>query len=99
MEATPTGWAPAPYSTQGAYVDLAAPGTDLICAQPGGGLGLCTGTSFATPLVAGAMAVWLSAQPGLSPAQLEAQLKAHALPLPYPQEAVGAGMLDLGQAP
>ncbi len=99
LEATPTGWAPAPYSTQGAYVDLAAPGTDLICAQPGGGLGTCTGTSFATPLVAGAMAVWLSAQPGLSPAQLEENLKKTAKPLPYPPQAVGSGMLDLSQAP
>uniref|UniRef100_UPI0026355057 S8 family peptidase n=1 Tax=uncultured Thermus sp. TaxID=157149 RepID=UPI0026355057 len=56
LEATPSspGWQPAPYSTQGAYVDLAAPGTDLDCVLPGGGTGSCTGTSFATPLVAGA---------------------------------------------
>ncbi len=99
LQQTAQGWAPAPYSTQGAYVDLAAPGTGLICAQPGGGMGTCTGTSFATPLVAGAMAVWLSAQPGLSPAQLEQELKNTAKLLPYPPQAVGGGMLDLSQKP
>jgi subtilisin len=90
---------PAPYSTRGSYVDLAAPGTALECTTPGGGVGSCTGTSFATPLVAGAMALWLSAQPTLTPAQLQAQLEAHARPLPYPPEEVGKGMVDLSQAP
>jgi subtilisin len=91
----PTGWQPAPYSTQGPYVDLAAPGTNLNCTQPGGTMDTCTGTSFATPLVA----VWLSAQPSLNPAQLQQALQQHAKPLPYPPQAVGAGMLDLSQAP
>lgn len=99
LEAGPSSWAPAPYSTRGAYVDLAAPGTGLTCPQPGGGTGSCTGTSFATPLVAGAMAVWLSADPSLSPAGLEARLKATARPLPYPPNAVGSGMLDISQQP
>ncbi|MCS7195326.1 MAG: S8 family serine peptidase, partial [Meiothermus sp.] len=89
----------APYSTRGAYVDLAAPGTNLNCTQPGGALGVCTGTSFATPIVAGAMALWLSAQPALTPAQLQQALQQHAQPLPYPPQAVGAGRLDLSQAP
>jgi len=101
LEDNPTqgGLRPAPYSTQGPYVDLAAPGTDLDCIKPGGSVGSCTGTSFATPLVAGAMAVWLSAQPNLSPAQLQQALQQHAKPLPYPSQAVGAGMLDLSQDP
>ncbi|PZA05981.1 MULTISPECIES: S8 family serine peptidase [unclassified Meiothermus] len=90
---------PAPYSTRGAYVDLAAPGTALECVTPGGGLGTCTGTSFATPLVAGAMAVWLSAQPTLTPAQLQQNLEHHARPLPFAPQEVGKGMVDLSQAP
>jgi subtilisin len=90
---------PASYSTRGSYVDLAAPGTALECTTPGGGVGSCTGTSFATPLVAGAMALWLSAQPTLTPAQLQAKLETYAKPLPYPPQEVGKGMVDLSQAP
>ncbi|WP_243026993.1 S8 family peptidase [Thermus albus] len=101
LETTPSppGWQPAPYSTQGAYVDLAAPGTGLNCTLPGGGVGSCTGTSFATPLVAGAMALWLQANPNLTPSQVQQNLVQHAESLPYPPQAVGAGMLDLNQAP
>jgi subtilisin len=90
---------PAPYSTRGTYVDLAAPGTALECVTPGGGQGQCTGTSFATPLVAGAMALWLSAQPSLTPAQLQQRLEENAQPLPFPPQEVGKGMLDLSQKP
>ena len=90
---------PASYSTRGAYVDLAAPGTVLECVTPGGGQGQCTGTSFATPLVAGAMALWLSAQPSLTPAQLQQRLEENAQPLPFPPQEVGKGMLDLSQKP
>ncbi|RIH83414.1 Subtilisin E [Meiothermus luteus] len=93
------GWVPAPYSTRGAYVDLAAPGTDLRCVVPGGAEGSCTGTSFAAPVVAGAAALWLQARPGLSPVQLQAELVQWTSPLAYPPAAVGAGMLDLSRAP
>lgn len=99
LELDQGAWKPAPYSTRGGYVDLAAPGTDLSCLLPGGGTGSCTGTSFATPLVAGAMAVWLSADPSLNPVQLEAKLKYAARPLPYPPNAVGKGILDLSMSP
>lgn len=90
---------PASYSTQGVYVDLAAPGTGLECVTPGGGQGQCTGTSFATPLVAGAMALWLSAQPNLTPAQVQQNLEQYAKPLPFSPQKVGKGMVDLTVKP
>ncbi len=90
---------PAPYSTRGNYVDLSAPGTGLECLTPGGGQGLCTGTSFATPLVAGAMALWLEKDPTLTPAQLQQNLEQYARPLPFLPQEVGKGMLDLSQKP
>lgn len=92
-------FAPAPYSTRGAYVDLSAPGTNLPCTAPGGGTGSCTGTSFATPLVAGAMALWLSAQPNLTPAQVQQNLEQYAKPLPFSPQEVGKGMVDLSVKP
>ncbi|GAA5335383.1 MULTISPECIES: S8 family peptidase [Thermus] len=93
------GLRPAPYSTRGAYLDLSAPGTGLECSVPGGAMGTCTGTSFATPLVAGAMAVWLSAQPSLTPAQLQGNLEQDASPLPFPAQEVGKGRVDLSARP
>ncbi len=99
LETDGKAWRPAPYSTQGTYLDLAAPGTDLDCSLPGGGRGSCTGTSFATPLVAGAMALWLEKNPNLTPAGLQGALLQHANPLPFPPQAVGKGMLDLRKAP
>ncbi len=90
---------PAPYSTRGAYVDLSAPGTGLECLTPGGGQGLCTGTSLATPLVAGAMALWLEKDPALTPAQLQQRLEENARSLPFSPQEVGKGMLDLSQKP
>ncbi|WP_027883391.1 S8 family serine peptidase [Meiothermus rufus] len=96
---TQGGLRPASYSTRGAYVDLAAPGTALECVTPGGGQGQCTGTSFATPLVAGAMALWLSAQPNLTPTQVQQNLEQYAKPLPFAPQEVGKGMVDLSVKP
>jgi serine protease len=41
-----------------------------------------TGTSFSTPMVAGAVALMLSVQPSLTPAQVKAKLQATARPFP-----------------
>jgi subtilisin len=91
--------APAPFSTWGGYVDLAAPGEGLPCPAPGGGMASCRGTSFAAPLAAGALALLLEARPGLSPEAYARLLQEAARPLPFPKEAVGAGALDLARVP
>lgn len=55
-------------------VDLAAPGVDIWSAQPGGGYQNMSGTSMATPHVAGAAGLILAQYPSLSNEQLKARL-------------------------
>jgi subtilisin family serine protease len=71
----------AAYSNRGSIVELAAPG----CFQTttlGGGYGQDCGTSFASPLVAGIVALVRSRYPGLNRAQVESALIDSANKLP-----------------
>jgi len=63
------------FSTYGNFVDLSAPGTNIWSTTRGGGYGGWWGTSVAAPQVAGAAALMLSVQPGLSAAQIQDILK------------------------
>ena len=93
------------FSNFGGYVNLAAPGSGILSTLPTGGCKLCDpsgygvldGTSMATPHVAGAIAVLLSRQPGLSAAQIEERLGRTARILPAALQ-LGAGRLDLFEA-
>jgi subtilisin family serine protease len=58
----------ASFSNYGSWVHLAAPGVDLLSSLPGGGYGVWSGTSMATPLVAGEAALVRAAQPHLTAA-------------------------------
>ncbi len=55
-------WERAPYSNYGENVDLVAPGTTYT-AQTGGDYGTMNGTSFASPTVAGAIALFMQNDP------------------------------------
>lgn len=95
-----SSWQPAVFSTRGDYVDISAPGAALRSGTPGGAYANAyEGTSFSTPLVAGAMALWQEADATLTPAQIEANLKRDALPLSFTPSEVGAGLLNLNVAP
>ena len=71
------------FSSYGYWVDIAAPGTGILapcpvgsatCPASGSGYAQRSGTSMAAPHVAGAAALVLGSEPGLTPAQVEATL-------------------------
>jgi subtilisin family serine protease/flagellar hook assembly protein FlgD len=66
------GSARAPFSTFGSWVDVAAPGRDIVVAVPGGGYAKADGTSFSSPLVAGQVALLEAHRPGRTSAELSA---------------------------
>ena len=75
VAATDSTDALAGFSNYGATtVDLAAPGVGILSTLPGNRYGRFSGTSMATPHVAGVAALIKSQNPGLDDAQMKAQL-------------------------
>lgn len=68
----------AAYSNIGRCVDIFAPGTLIKSTDSGGGSVDMAGTSMATPHVTGAAALYLSAHPDASPAQVSEALATNA---------------------
>jgi hypothetical protein len=70
------------FSNDGPCVDLHAPGVDITSSWPSSPTGIDTisGTSMASPHVAGVAAALLGRQPGLTPAQVTERLLADATP-------------------
>ena len=87
--------------------DITAPGVNIIAAR-GAGTALGTpfdafyttlsGTSMATPHVAGSAAILKQEFPLMTPAQLKAALASTALPGPYTVYQQGAGRVDVKRA-
>lgn len=69
----------ASFSNFGDCVDIWAPGVNILSTKLLGGTRTFSGTSQATPHVAGTAALYLSANPGAAPAEVEAAIKANAV--------------------
>ena len=65
------------FSNHSKLVDLLAPGTNIFAAAPGGAYQSLSGTSMATPHVAGAWAVLKQAKPGASVQEIQARTRLH----------------------
>jgi subtilisin family serine protease len=83
------------YSNRGPYVTLAAPGVDILVAQPSG-YGYLSGTSMATAYVSGLSALMISRAADLTPTRLRKLLETTATDLGTPERdsEFGAGRVD-----
>ncbi|WP_405689364.1 S8 family serine peptidase [Streptomyces sp. NBC_01185] len=82
--------------------DIASQGVDVVAARAGGrgtqAYRSMSGTSMATPHVAGAAALLLQQNPGLAPARLKALLTSSARDTDAPVLDQGAGPMDVARA-
>lgn len=87
----------AEFSSRGPEVDFIAPGVDVKSVKMEGGYEELSGTSMATPHVAG-LAALAVARGAASPAAVRAMLRKAATPLPgLPSITQGMGMIDAGK--
>jgi subtilisin family serine protease len=83
-------------ANQGTYIDIAAPGVDVLSPSLDSAYSMTSGTSFAAAHVSGVVALMLSRNPGMKPADIRRALKAGAADLGKPgiDAEFGAGLVD-----
>ncbi|MDZ4804710.1 MAG: S8 family serine peptidase [Candidatus Eisenbacteria bacterium] len=92
----------ATFTSYSSHAAIAAPGTLIRSAHYGGGSAVWSGTSMASPLVAGTAALLLSIHADWTPAMVLARIQSTARPVtPLHSEQIGelgAGRIDVGAA-
>jgi hypothetical protein len=87
-------------ANRGSHVAIAAPGVDILVANPGAAYKMETGTSFSAGFVSGVAALILQRKPQLTPDAVKKVLlsTAHDLGPKGRDDQFGAGLLDAFQA-
>ena len=90
----------ADFSTTGDHMSVCAPGVEIYSTIPGGGYDYKSGTSMSCPFAAGAAALILSQNPGMSPEEVKTQLEETAVDLGSPgfDSTYGYGRVNLAAA-
>ena len=85
------------FSEFGDWVDLVAPGVNVLSTKMGGGYLALSGTSFSAPFAAGAAAMVKAQDTSMSAADVVARLRSSAQDVshPGPDPYYGAGILDV----
>ncbi|WP_345508111.1 S8 family serine peptidase [Terrabacter aeriphilus] len=78
VAATDTAGRVTDFSTHGSWVDVAAPGWDILSTQLGSDYFFNAGTSFSAPIVSGIAVLMRSKSPSMTPAQVAARLRSTA---------------------
>ena len=90
----------ASFSEYGSWIDLSAPGNNILTTTEGGGYGVWWGTSFASPIAAGVGALALSVKPSLTASGLVALLEQNSDDLGTPgfDDYYGYGRVNAAKA-
>ncbi|GAB4140968.1 MAG: hypothetical protein Fur0041_16190 [Bacteroidia bacterium] len=102
VASTTTGDVKSSFSNYGTWVDISAPGSNIYSTLPGTGYGNKSGTSMASPLVAGLAGLMLSLNPGLTPSDIKSCITSTAVNInaanPSYTGQLGAGRIDANAA-
>ncbi|NJN39597.1 MAG: S8 family serine peptidase [Gammaproteobacteria bacterium] len=100
VSATDSGDQRPSWSSYGGYVDVAAPGVSIMTTTREGGYAGFSGTSASAPVIAGAYALMMAANPALLPHDLDQALFSSAADLGSPGKDVyfGAGRVNAAAA-
>ncbi len=82
------------FSNYGDWLDVLAPGVDMLSTAPGNGYNTVNGTSFSAPVVSAIAALILSRHPEFDNEEVRTVLKGSAQRLAMDNSKVGAGRVD-----
>lgn len=92
----------ASFSNYGTSITVSAPGSNIYSTLPGGDYGYLSGTSMASPLVAGLLGLMRSFHPGMPASELINCLKSTSVPIdelnPTYTSKLGVGRIDAAAA-